>query len=147
MASISDKLQHFIKHVLLQLSTNTKIDHRNYAARNKNKKSPLVKSIEACSNSFDNGIALICDKISRNQEFMSLIQKFTDLHTRPNDNGDEDNCDEIYETEIEIFDMFINLVGLNEINSLHGDDVDKFRENLCVSLLPSVAVAAEINMG
>lgn len=141
MESISDKLQHFIKHVLLQLSTNVKIDHRNYAAINK-KSSPLVKSIKACSNSFDQGIALICDKISRNQKFMSLIQQFTDLHTSPNDNGDE-----IYETEIEMFDMFINLVGLNEINSLHGDDVDKFRENLCVSLLPSVAVAAEINMG
>lgn len=121
----SDKIQTYIKWCLLELGTNTSIDHRNYTLTKTAKVSPLAKAIEAHQGSFDLGIKELGDSISSKQELIDMVKTLHELHSSP-----DDNCDEIYELETELFENIIELTGLYEINGLHGDSVDKFKDQL-----------------
>ena len=120
----SENIQTCIKWSLLELATNLSIDHRNYSQTNKPKESPLVQSIKANGGSFDQGINMLAQSIVSDQDMSQMVQELAQLH------GDKEsyNCDEIYDLETDLFDKFIELIGLFEINSLHGDSVDKFRD-------------------
>ena len=124
MELLSTSIQEFVKSCLLQLATNTKIEHRNYASRAEVKPSPLVESVKVHEGNFNRGIKLLCDSIASNPEVIEIIKKLTELHSAKED----DNCDEIYDLENELFHSIIELTGLFEIKSLHGDDVDQFKE-------------------
>lgn len=122
------KIQMLIKNFLLELATNTTIDHRNYSMTSKDENlplSPLVESIVANGNSFDLGISDLAKSIESDEKIIQALKDLKELHA----DKDVDNCDEIYETETALFHRFIELSGLREIESLHGDSNDEFRDD------------------
>ena len=117
----SDKIQNYIKWCLLELATNTKIDHRNNDDTNDSKVSNLKKLIQEHGGNFDKGISALADLISSNKKLIKLVNKLGKL----NSSADKD-YDVIYEAEIDIIHIMIELSGLFEINALHADDKDCF---------------------
>jgi ATP-dependent helicase/DNAse subunit B len=91
--------------------------------------SPLEESIKANGGSFDEGIRHLAKSIESNEEMITMIQNLEELHN----DKESDNCDEIYDTETELFNKFIELTGLH-IESLHCDDIDDFRDELICML-------------
>jgi len=131
MELLSTRIQEFVKSGLLQLATNTKIDHRNYALRDKVKPSPLVESIQEHGGNFNTGIKSLCDSIASNPEVIEMIKTLTEMHSAPED----DNCNEIYDLENQLFTAIIDFTGLFEINSLQPDAADDFKDKLLSFLL------------
>jgi hypothetical protein len=123
----SNACESMIKWCLLELATNPLIDHRDYC-RDKARPSPLALAIQSHSNSFDQGIASLAQSIVSNNHIIEIVEGLGKLHADP-DESDE-IVDEIYDFEVELFELFINLSGLYEINSLHGDYADEFKEHL-----------------
>jgi hypothetical protein len=113
----SKKIQKFIKCCILEIITNSDLDHRNYNVKPKIK-SPLIKKIKKNGNSFDLGIKLISDDIAINEKIVNLCHKINIL----------DDEDEIEEIRIDLFYEFVLLSGLFELTSLHGDDYDAFKD-------------------
>ena len=85
----------------------------------------MKKFIQENGGSFDKGILVLADLISSNKKLIKLVNKLGKLRQ-----SSDDNFEEIYETEIEIFNKMIELSGLFEINSLHADDINDFKEKL-----------------
>jgi len=108
--------ENMIKWTLLELATNTFVD-QDYC-RDIKKVSPLVESIKAHGGSFDSGIKLLANSISSNLHIKNILKVLDEL------------LDNIYDLETELFDLFIDLSGLYEINSLHVDSVYNISEHL-----------------
>jgi hypothetical protein len=125
----ADKIITMIQWSLLQLATNKSIHHTNYTSKKNKIISPLEESIKANGGSFDEGIRHLAKSIESNEEMITMIQNLEELHN----DKESDNCDEIYDTEKEIFSQFIELTGLH-IDCLHCDDMDNFSDKL-ISIL------------
>ncbi len=123
----TSKCESMIKWILLQLATNVEIDHRNYVRKN-TKSSKLVEFVQSCNDSFDQGIQLLANLICEDPDIKTKLQTLQELHSNPDES--DDICDEIYNLEIELFSRFIELSGLYEIESLHGDSADNMRGHL-----------------
>ena len=111
------KIQKFIKWSLLELITNSNLDHRNYSSP-PTIKSPLIKKIKKNGNSFDLGIELVSNDIVINEKIVNMCNKINTL----------DDEDEIEDIKTNLFYEFVLLSGLFELTSLHGDDYDVFKE-------------------
>ena len=74
-----------------------------------------------------NDFEIIASTISNNEKFLILVYHLRSLHESPHD-----NFEEICETKIEMFDVFIELAMLPPY---HEDDIDDFRDYFCFSLL------------
>jgi hypothetical protein len=59
---------------------------------------------------------------------MDLIGLEQAQENQESEQDDEDPEDNLYETREELFNYVHNFIGLNEIQSLHGDSQDKFKE-------------------
>ena len=135
MQSLSHSFQNFMKMALLHLATST-LDHRNYH-REKGKLSPLVKSVQEHNNSLDKGISALCDWIASNPVVLEKVQNLRKMHEDEAEDGDGDEDedeDAKYEGERDLFDQVIDFMGLFEINSLHADEVDNFRDKFIACL-------------
>ena len=139
----SNHLQSFVKMTLLELATNTQIDHRNYAKPllpHPAKVSPLADYIHAHRACFDHAITSLCDSIISKPNVMKIIQTLQDLHSATNtkdhngDDTDDEGGDDIEELETELFNVIVDLTGLFEIHSLHPDDIDRFKEKFLKEL-------------
>lgn len=122
-------IETIIKWSMLELSTNLSIDHRNYSYTKKVKLSPLVKIISENNFNFDQGINALAKIISEDVEFVSSQETLGELHNNDTSELDE-NADEIYDEEMNLFNRFIELSGLYEIESLHTDSAEKFKNYL-----------------
>ena len=109
-------IENYIKWCLIQLSVNVSIERRNYCSK-QTMTSPLEQYILNSNGSFDQGIALLAKSIEP-----KLILTFTEYKNE----YDED------ELEAEIFNIFVTISGLYEINSLHGDSIDVFQSKFKV---------------
>jgi len=121
--------ENMIKWTLLELATNTFVDHQDYC-RDIKKVSPLVESIKAHGGSFDSGIKLLANSISSNLHIKNILKVLDELHTDADNNVSDELLDNIYDLETELFDLFIDLSRLYEINSLHVDSVYNISEHL-----------------
>ena len=119
-----------IKWTLLELATNTFVDHWDYCRGDIKKVSPLVESINAHGGRFDLGIKSLANSISSNLHIKNILKVLDELHAGADNNVSDELLDNIYDLETELFDLFINLSGLYEINSLHVDSVYNISEHL-----------------
>ena len=118
-----------IKWILLELATNNTVDHRDYCREDMQKVSPLVESIQTHGGSFDLGIKSLANTISLNLDLKNILQVLEELHADTNE-SDEEVLDNINDLKTELFNLFIELSGLYEINSLHEDSVSTITEHL-----------------
>ncbi len=126
------QLTKYVNWVLVVLATDSSIDHRNYNNyENKSKLYDLFKTNSDLSLS----ISIVCDELNSDEEFTYQVQTIMDLigleqaqKNQESEQDDEDPEDDLYEAREELFNYMHNFVGLNEIQSLHGDSQDKFKE-------------------
>lgn len=121
----TNQIQSFIKWSLLELSTNIKIDHRNYCQSDKKKSSLLIEKIKNNNNNFDLGINELSEEIFINEKLINICIELEN-YKKMSDNKDKKEL--IEESETELFNEIIELIGLYEISSLHADYFDKFQK-------------------
>lgn len=122
------QLTKYINWVLIKLATDSSIDHRNY--NNYETKSRLLELFET---NLDLGLSLstICEELNSDQEFVEQVQTIMELiglEQAQEGVDEESDPDELYESKEELFNYVHSFVGLNEIQSLHGDSQDKFKD-------------------
>ena len=118
----TENLSRFIKWSLLQLATNHTLKHRNYIKEEYRPKSLLDEKISEQDDNFELGIRDVCEAIISNEDICTLFQK---LQSEDESEDDEDEKDE-NENKENLFHEVISFIGLYEIESLHGDDIDYF---------------------
>lgn len=131
-----ENLSSFIKWSLLELATNNKLDHRGYCQRDKKMESLLVNKIKNCSQDFDAGIVDVCEAVLMNPKIYKMFRRLQKKHKEEeggskqeeddNDEDDDDDDDELHHLKEYFFYEIVRFIGLYEIESLHGDDCDKF---------------------
>jgi hypothetical protein len=114
---------------MLELACNNKIDHRGYDSSDYHE-SRLYDAIKNNNYDFNVGIELVADQLlsNKNNKLQKIIRKIEKI-SKAEDITDEDG-DERYELEYEMFSYVNDFVGLYKIGSLHGDDSDEFRDKL-----------------
>jgi hypothetical protein len=133
----------YIKWVMLELACNNKIDHRNYDRDNK-AKSRLYDTIKSNDYDFNYGISLVADTLlSDNNTLQKIIFRIEEI-SKSDEELKEDDGDERYELEDELFHYVNDFIGLHEIGSLHGDDADIFKDKL-YGLLIGLSISTNIN--
>ena len=125
----TEKIQNFVKWSIMELSTNIKIDHRNYCRNDKQEKSLLFEKIQKNDNNFDLGIKELSHEIIINEDIVSICIKL-DNYTKMTDDAEntKDKYELIEEIRTELFNKIITSIGLFEISSLHSDYFDKFQK-------------------
>ena len=126
------QLTKYVNWVLVVLATDSSIDHRNYNNyENKSKLYDLFKTNLDLALS----VSTVCEELNSDEEFTYQVQTIMDLigleqaqENQESEQDDEDPEDNLYETREELFNYVHNFIGLNEIQSLHGDSQDKFKE-------------------
>lgn len=116
---MEEKLISYTINTVLKLACDQNIDHRNYA-KEKNE-SRLLKSWKE-HKTIDEAVKKIINKLLEEEEFIKSLKNLKD---------DEDNeDDEEEEKREEICRIVFDYIGIGEINNLHGDDTDKFKDEL-----------------
>ena len=120
-----EKLQEFIKWSMLELATNTSIDNRNYCKTSKPKRSLLAETIRSHNGDFNLGIEIVSKQLCEDLNIIKLLDVVNELSA--NSDFDPDDVDD-YLTDF--FNHMITKMGLEVIDSLHADSVDKFHDKL-----------------
>ena len=105
---MENKLVYFIKWTVFELACNPNLCIRNYC--DTRAPSALMIGLQQNSNNVDITIQNIVNELMSNSVFLKLL-------------------DDSYDDSIEdIFNFFVNTVGLYQIFNLHADDRDIFQE-------------------
>ena len=114
--SLKANLNIFIKNTIVELACNNLIDHRNYEKNihDSKLKTGMVKN----NYNFDLTINEILEELLQDETFLDMVQSFQKSKVK-NDELEYKLCDVYY--------TFIKFIGLNELQSLHGDNSDNFQ--------------------
>ncbi len=123
----------YVNWVLIKLATDSSIDHRGY--NDSETKSKLMDLFETNSD-LTLSVSTICEELNSDQGFLDQVQTTMELfglvktqeESEQVEESDEDVEEELYEAKEELFNYVHYFVGLNEVNSLHGDFQDKFKD-------------------
>jgi hypothetical protein len=124
METYSNNLQIFVKKSLVRLATDTQIKHGNYECGYRLRNisiSPLTEAIQSNNWNVDLGVKSLCDSIVASSKFAEGI----DLIGKCDSGEDVDE----YEIEEILYDI-MEMAGLWEIRSIHGDNFNEFKEDL-----------------
>lgn len=118
----------YMKWVMLELSCNNRIDHRNYD-RDRKSETKLKQIIEANDYDFNLGFDLMADQLisHKNNKLNKLIKLLISAYK----SEDEDY---IYEIQQMLSRYVNNYIGFYEIGSIHPDEADKFEAKLLIFL-------------
>lgn len=141
--NLKQNIINYIKWSMLELACNNKLDHRGY--NDSEGKSRLYATIKNNGYDFNLGMELVADQLiaNKNGKLQTMISKVEKISSQENI-SDEDG-DERYELEQEIFSYVNDFIGLGEIGSLHGDDSDKFKDKLEELLIGFSLDSAELD--
>jgi hypothetical protein len=125
-ANLKQNIITYIKWSMLELACN---NNGGYDGRKKSK-SKLYEAIENNGYDFNLGIELVADQLILNQngELQKIISKIQKINA--SEDIDEEDGDDRYELEQEMFDYVNGFIELDGISSLDCDDSDKFKEKM-----------------
>jgi hypothetical protein len=122
--SLKANLNIFIKNTIVELACNNRIDHRNYEKNihDSKLKTGMVKN----NYNFDLTINEILEELLQDETFLDMVQSFQ--------KGKVKNEEEEYEL-CDVYYTFIKFIGLNELQSLHGDSSDNFQSEFLKAII------------
>lgn len=123
------QLTRYVNWVLIKLSTDSSISHRGY---NDSESKSRLSDLYDLSEDLSVAVSTVCNELNSDQEFIKQasaimgLMVLIDAEQECDDGSDPE--DELYEAKIEIFNYVHGYIGLNEVQSLHGDSQDKFQD-------------------
>ncbi len=123
------QLTRYVNWVLIKLSTDSSISHRGY---NDSESKSRLSDLYDLSEDLSVAVSTVCNEMNSDQEFIKQasaimgLMVLIDAEQECDDGSDPE--DELYEAKIEIFNYVHGYIGLNEVQSLHGDSQDVFQD-------------------